>query len=275
MSGAPADPRLATPAVSAGSAAGRCAAPAGWVDIHAHLLPGLDDGPADMDAALALAGAMVADGVTHAAATPHQFGRYAGAGRGETIRRVFAEFSEAVSGAGLPLTLYAGADARIDGELIDGLSTGEAVTLADAGRYVLIEPPHEVWIEPGRLLGALDAAGVVGVLTHPERHRAVQAGRVDLEPWVRGGVVLQVTAGSLLGGFGREAKRVAWTIVESGVAAVVASDAHSVDGRPPCLGAAASVIASRLGPEVSSLLCRENPWAMLESDAPPVRGWRA
>ncbi len=239
-------------------------APRGWVDVHNHLLPGLDDGPATDAEAMALCRSLVAEGVTHAAATPHLFGPYTELDRAESIVAAAQRLASAVARAELPLTLYVGADTRIDDRLVDALQTGVALPLGRGGRYVLIEPPHDVWIDAPAVCAALDAAGYVGVLTHPERHpHLARHGAAPLQAWVDRGAVIQVTAGSLLGDFGKAAEELGWAIVESPVPAVVASDAHDTRRRPVRIGAAAVRIAARLGYAAADRLCRATPWSLL------------
>lgn len=246
------------------------AAAPGWVDLHNHLLPGLDDGPADWPAALALCRALVADGVTHAAATPHLYGPYTEPDRVELIRFRTTQLVRRLDEASIPLVIYPGADVRIDAQLAEALPQGKVPTLGRGGSHVLVEPPHDVWIDAPAVCDLLDAAGYVGVLTHPERHRHVQRRGIEaVQAWVDRGVVLQITAGSLLGDFGPQAQQLGWQMIGSPVPAIVASDAHGVDRRPPRIGAAASAIAQRLGRDVAERLCRTAPLAMV-SDALPA-----
>ncbi len=249
------------------------AAPGGWVDVHNHLLPGLDDGPRDWDQALRLCRALVHEGVTHAAATPHLFGPYAEPDRVERIVEAGRELARRVDEARLPLTLYLGADTRIDGVLSAALTEGRALPLGRGGRYVLIEPPHDVWVEAPGVCEALASAGYAGVLTHPERHPHLRRrGVAALQPWIDRGAVIQVTAGSLTGDFGPEAEALAWEIAAApvGVPVIVASDAHDVTRRPPRMAEAARQLAVRLGPAVAERLCRTLPWQLL-ADAVPLR----
>ena len=212
---------------------------------------------------------MVDDGVTHAVATPHLFGPYAEPGRVDRIREVATDLAERLVRSEIPLTMYLGADTRIDTSLADELTRGGVITLADAGSYLLVEPPHDVWIEAGGVAATLKAADVVGVLTHPERHGHVQRHGIRvLQDWVDGGAVMQITAGSLLGDFGPQAHDLGWEVLASGVPAIVASDAHGVRRRPPRLGEAARIIASRLSPEASDRLCRVGPWRMIAGAIP-------
>lgn|GEM_PF-132889 len=246
------------------------AASAHWVDLHNHLLPGLDDGPADWPAALDLCRALVADGVTHAAATPHLYGPYTEPDRVEIIRFRTTQLVRRLAEEQIPLVIYPGADVRIDAQLAEALPQGKVPTLGRGGSHVLVEPPHDVWIDAPAVCDLLDAAGCVGVLTHPERHRHVQRHGLEVvQPWVDRGAILQITAGSLLGDFGAPARELAWQAIASPVPAIVASDAHNLHQRPPRIGVAAELIAARLGRPAALRLCRDFPLALV-ADALPA-----
>lgn len=242
----------------------------GWVDIHNHLLPGIDDGPSDWAESLAICRLMVEQGISHVAATPHLFGPYTEPDRIETIHRRTHKLASRLAQAEIPLTLYQGADIRIDTAWERAILRNELLTLGRGGQYVLVEPPHHVWIPAPGVCRLLNDAGYIGVLTHPERHRHVQRqGAEVLQEWVDLGAVLQITAGSLLGDSGSSAERIAWEILASPVPVIVASDAHNTDQRPPKLGDAARVIADRLGVEIAQRACRDLPWSMV-ADTKPV-----
>ncbi|MEM1098561.1 MAG: CpsB/CapC family capsule biosynthesis tyrosine phosphatase [Planctomycetota bacterium] len=245
-------------------------APTGWVDLHNHLLPGIDDGPCDWTEALGVCRLLIRQGVSHVAATPHLFGPYTEPDRIETIHRRNQKLADQLVRAEIPLTLYQGADIRIDSAWEDAIERNELLTLGRGGKYLLIEPPHDVWI-PARGVGRLlDDSNYVGVLTHPERHPHVQRQGLELlQEWVDLGMVLQVTAGSLLGDCGQVAQQLAWDIIASPVRAIVASDAHNTHRRPPRLGDAARAITDRLGSDAAQRLCRDLPWSMV-SDTRPV-----
>src|SRR5688572_7333069 len=129
------------------------------VDIHCHCLPGLDDGPASMADAVALCRALVQDGVTTVVATPHLLGRFCEPGRASKIRQRVAELQAALLAEQIPLLIHPGADVRIDERLPQLLDAGEALTLADASRWVLLELPHEQWVDPLRIMNRLIEGG--------------------------------------------------------------------------------------------------------------------
>ena len=205
-----------------------------FVDIHCHLLPGLDDGAGTMDDSLAMAEMAVADGIQTVVATPHQLGANAG-NSAEAIRRATVRVQEAIDRRRLPLRVLPGADVRIEPDLATRIRRDEVVTLADRRRHVLIELPHEVWFPLDRLLAEFKNSGLTAILSHPERNTAIRRQPRVLGPLVQQGCLMQVTAGSLTGSFGAAAEKVACWMVEQGLVHLVATDAHNVRGRPPLL----------------------------------------
>ncbi len=234
------------------------------VDVHCHCLPGLDDGPATVTEAIALCQTLVDDGITTVFATPHQLGRYDGANSASRIRQAVAALAVTLSEHGLPLTVLCGADARLDERLIALIESGQVLTLGDSRRYQLLELPHEVYVNPLRILVDLKDRGMRAIITHPERHFHVQRDPRCVLPWLEQGAVLQLTAGSLLGDFGPLAQRIAWGLLKSGWAAVVATDAHNPELRPPRMSAAIAAIASRISFPLARQVCGDNPLRILQ-----------
>ena len=131
---------------------------AACVDIHCHCLPALDDGPKDADKAIALCRALADDGTTVAVATPHQLGRYEGKNQADEIRTAVSDLNALIADASIPLTVVPGGDVRVDERLAALIAADRVLTLADGGRYILLELPHEVFVDI-RLL--VSDAGVV------------------------------------------------------------------------------------------------------------------
>jgi protein-tyrosine phosphatase len=237
------------------------------VDIHCHCLPGLDDGPAALADSLLMCERLVADGITTVVATPHQLGGYDRQNTAAVVRAAVAELAAALAAAQIPLELAPGADVRVDERLPRLLESDQVLTVADRGRHLLLELPHEVFVDPLPSIEALAERGVQVVMTHPERHRYL-AGAVDrIESWVAAGAVLQVTAGSLLGDFGMGANREGWRLVRAGLVSLVATDAHDAARRPPCMTDAIDLLTAEGGAELAGLLCLENPRRVFDGEA--------
>jgi protein-tyrosine phosphatase len=246
------------------------------IDLHCHLLPGIDDGPQNLDVSLAMAQEFARDGVTIVACTPHILpGLYQNSG--PQIRQATEALQSAIFDQGIDLRLVAGADNHVVPDFVTGLRSGHLLTLGDT-RYVLVEPPHHVL--PARLeelFFSILTSGFVPILTHPERLSWIRDNYALILRLVDRGVWMQVTAGSLAGRFGKDAKYWAERMLGDGAVHILATDAHDLHKRPPEL-AKGRILAARLVGEVEAarLVC-ERPEAALSNCvpseiAPPLRG---
>lgn len=235
-----------------------------YVDIHCHCLAAIDDGPATRDEALALCRGLVDDGVNVVVATPHQLGRFSDCNEASLIREAVVALNEELRCDDIPLTVMPGGDVRVDERICQLLEADKILTLADGGRHILLELPHEVFIDIEPLIGELASMGVQAIVSHPERHRALARNPRVLLKWLARGACLQVTGASLLGEFGSTAHKAAWHFLEAGWVAFVATDAHDLTGRRPCMNTAFNQISSRLGEAVARQVCVENPLRVLE-----------
>ena len=231
---------------------------ASFVDIHCHLLPGIDDGAEDWDATLAMARMAVADGIGTIIVTPHQQGNFA-QNRGDDIRRRTAELQQVLTQADIPLTVLPGADVRIEEGMVERLASGEVLSLADKRKHVLLELPHELYFPLEPLLVMLRRQGIEGVLSHPERNRGILS-RPDLvPPLVKAGCLMQVTAGSLMGTFGPDPQQMAEWMLSQGLVHFLATDAHSPTKRRPLMQRAYQRACELAGEETARELCFDNP----------------
>jgi protein-tyrosine phosphatase len=202
------------------------------IDTHLHILPGVDDGPGTMEEALALAKALVQQGVHSAIATPHYNDEFVRLPMVEIIRRVNDLQRELVR-YGIPLRLFPGHEALISPELVADIRSGKVATL-NGSRYLLLELWNSAWIpETERVIFELRALGITPVLAHPERYRVFQKEPERIASLQ--GVLIQITASSLIGAQGRTAQRTAETLLKKGLVHCMASDAHSLNKRPPTI----------------------------------------
>ena len=246
--------------------------PGPFVDVHCHILAGIDDGPADWAESLAMARLAVADGISTVVATPHQLGNY-GENDGDRIRASCRQLQGLLRQRGVPLRVVPGADVRIEPDMVGKIRSGDVLTLADHRRHVLLELPHEVYFPLDRLLRSLHAAGLVGILSHPERNRGILARPQVVEPLVDAGCLLQVTAGSLVGTFGPQIKGFAeWLVVER-LVHFIATDAHGATSRRPLLKRAFDRVAEIAGQRAAWELCSRNPGRLVAGQTVD-RGWR-
>ncbi|MBI3461916.1 MAG: protein tyrosine phosphatase [Planctomycetes bacterium] len=218
------------------------------MDIHCHILPGLDDGARDWDETLAMARCAVAQGIRRVIATPHQSEQFPGVNR----ERILAKVSQALQRfqeASIPLEILPGADVRVTEHLVAKLARGEIVTLGNLGKHLLLELPAELTLPLHELFYELESRGVRSILSHPERNTALQADTALLGRLVNQGCLLQVTAGSFLGRFGRAACRTAFRLLRNGLVHIIASDAHNEQDRPFETAAAYARVVRAVGPE--------------------------
>ena len=200
-------------------------APEPFVDIHCHLLPSIDDGAKSWQESLAMAEMAVADGFATVVVTPHQLGSYAH-NDGDTIRQRTGELQQQLDEHGIPLRVLPGADVRIDEPLLAGIRTGQVLTLADHRKHVLLELPHELYFPLDTVLSSLETAGVVGVLSHPERNQGLLKEPQEIARLAELGCLMQVTSSSLTGTFGPTCQQMAEWMFSQDLVHFLATDAH-------------------------------------------------
>ena len=237
------------------------------IDLHCHLLPGIDDGAADEAVSLEMARIAVADGIRTTACTPHIYpGLFENDSAGITAR--VAGLQRRLQDEGIALQLTVGADAHLTPELLGRIKGGTAPTLAGS-RYLLLEPPHTV--APPRFAESVFdfvAAGLVPVITHPERLTWIKAHYAVFAALVHSGAWLQITAGSLNGRFGETAQYFGEKLLDDGLVHILATDAHGNRRRAPLLAEGRAAAEKRVGAEEAQRLVVERPQAILD-DRPP------
>ena len=147
-----------------------------FVDIHCHLLPGIDDGAKSWDESLAMARVAVDDGITTVIVTPHQLGNFR-CNQGEEIRRSTVELQSRLKAEGVPLAVLPGADVRIDADVVEQLACGEVLTLGDHRRHVLLSCRMNCICHWSHCSRCLRRHNMVGILSHPERNEGILASR--------------------------------------------------------------------------------------------------
>ena len=217
------------------------------IDIHCHILPGVDDGPSSMAESVAMAKQAVADGIETVVATPHTFNEIYDNPAGEVNTRV-ARLRETFSKEDLTLDLRPGSDAHICVRMAEKILAGEAATIDNTGRYILVEFPTQI-IPPGSKdeLFQLKLKDITPVITHPERNPVFQQRMETLYDLVAMGCLLQITAMSITGEFGEEAMVFAHRLLDLRLAHIIATDAHSPKSRPPILSPAVEAAARVMG----------------------------
>ena len=229
------------------------------IDLHCHVLAGIDDGPDSLEGSVALARAAVAAGTTIVVATPHVSSRYQN--DPSTITARVDELNRRLIAEGVPLQVLCGAEialarlAHIEPDGLSGLTLG-------AGRSLLVEAPFAPSVNGlDSLISDLQRQGYRVVLAHPERCGAFHRDRGALESLVHGGALTSITAGSLVGRFGARVRRFALGLVRDQLVHNVASDAHDSTLRPP--GIAAELRQAGIA-SLAAWLTLEVPCALLE-----------
>jgi protein-tyrosine phosphatase len=235
--------------------------PEPFVDIHCHLIPGIDDGAKNWDETLAMARMAVVDGIGTIVVTPHQLGNYAH-NDAATVRARTSELQTFLEHHRLPLRVLPGADVRIESDLAARIARGEVMSLADRRRHILLELPHELYIPLDRLLGELAAQDLVGILSHPERNAGILKQTSVVRPLVAAGCLMQVTAGSLLGAFGGESQKFSEWLIEQGLVHFISTDAHGPKSRRPLMRHAFNRVVELGGWETAIAVCCKNPAAV-------------
>ena len=223
------------------------------IDIHTHILPGIDDGPEDMAETLAMCRIAVEDGITDVVATPHMLKAPYDVSRDAVLEKV-ADLNARLSVEGIPLTIHKGAEIAISPEIPGLLREGRLLTLAGRGTHVFLELTDIFLSDPVEaLIRELVEDGVTPVISHPERNAMVQKDPGLLGRFREAGALFQVTAMSLTGAFGAETKKFTLAMLKDGFADFIASDAHSSQWRPPVLSKARRVAEGILGPRALTL----------------------
>ena len=235
------------------------------VDIHCHLLPGIDDGPATMAESMAMAESAVADGITHVVATPHSSSEYF-----FDFARIRQIRDELQSRIGYRLQLATGCDFHLNPENLASLRADASPYCLNQHDYLLVEF-NEISIPPGmdQTLHEIQLAGLRPVITHPERNRILQAHPERLKKWARQGCFVQVTCGSLTGTFGVAAQRDALKWIREGLVHFVASDAHNTRTRSLRLRPAYDAVLHQFGEVKARALFLDNPLAAFEGQELP------
>ncbi len=230
------------------------------VDLHCHILPGLDDGPNAMEESLAMAEMAVLDGITHVVATPHSSDKY-----WFDFAQVRQLRDALQARIGDRLKIATGCDFHLNPENLAALRSDAPSYCINQRDYLLLEF-NEISIPPGmdQTLHEIQLAGIRPVVTHPERNAILRTRPERLKNWVRRGCFAQVTAGSLTGVFGPAAQKDALQWIRAGLIHFVASDAHNTRTRPLRLQPAYDVVLEQFGKEKARALFVDNPLAAFE-----------
>jgi protein-tyrosine phosphatase len=237
------------------------------IDLHTHILPGLDDGARSVEESIAMARAAVADGTRVAAATPHVRDDYPTSPA--RMEQLVAELRTALLRAEIPLELRTGGELALERLPMVDEDELHRFGLGGNPRYLLLEFPYHGWpLDLGNLIFTLRMRGYTPVLAHPERNVEVQAAPERLRRAVEQGALVQLTAGSLDGRLGGASRRAATKLLRLGLAHIVASDAHAPDVRAIGLTEAVKALGDR---SLAEWLTEDVPAAIVAGRTLPER----
>lgn len=233
------------------------------IDIHTHILPGVDDGARNLEEALAMARIAVADGITHLFATPHTKSHPSLSRHGvlEQVARLQAE----LDAANIPLKLLSGHEVRLHNNFFDDWMEDMAGPLGNSC-YVLAEPLFNHYDKhTDEMLFELFDRGYTPVMAHPERIGPIQDNLALLEPFLGRGGLTQITATSLTGQDTKLARKTAEEMLRNGMVHIIASDAHKPYHRPPALSSAREIAAGWVGSAQATLMVVDVPGAIVNN----------
>ena len=237
------------------------------IDIHSHILPELDDGSQSLENSIEMLRMATAAGTTDIVATPHANSDFTF--RPDEVEKKIAELRQAT---GDTPRIHYGCDFHLTPENIDDALRSPGKYSINHQGYLMVEFADTfIPKATAEIFGRMLSAGLCPVVTHPERNALLQKKLPDLEAWVEMGCYLQVTAQSVLGGFGRRAKEFSHTLLSRGLVHFLASDAHDVKHRTTVLQPAWDYIENQFGSSTARLLLEENPGRALVGEPLPVQ----
>ncbi len=247
------------------------------IDVHSHILPGVDDGAKTLDESLAMLRLAAENGTTDIVASPHSNHEYKF--DPDVVALLVADLRHAIGGA---IRVHHGCDFHLSYDNIQDSLKNPAKYAINNKNYVLVEFSDMLIPKTtDDVFYQMQSAGMIPVITHPERNMLLQQRLPKLVAWAESGCLLQVTGGSLLGRFGKQAKTFADRLLKDGLVHVVASDAHDTRHRPPSLKEAYEYVSKMCGPARAEALFHRNPAAILtgdpiepfEEEAAPQKKW--
>jgi protein-tyrosine phosphatase len=232
------------------------------IDLHTHILPGIDDGAVDLDMALAMGRFAAAGGITTIAATPHFYE----IPKWSLVKQKVEELQREFTKAQIAVDLVPGAELLMDMGIMDMEAQG-IPTYGDGGKFCLIEfPLQQIPLYAEQVLFKLKAKGITPIIAHPERYGAVVEDPNLALGWLRTGCLIQMNSGSILGRFGSSIKETSKIMLTSNMVQMVASDGHGSERRRLNLPDAFEALVEVVGRAMARDLVEANPRSILDGD---------
>lgn len=239
------------------------------IDLHCHIIPGVDDGSLDMQESMAMAKKAVEAGITHIFATPHHLNEKYVNVKSDIMDRV-VRLNESYQQENIPLTIHPGQEIRIHRDIFTSLEKEEILTLDDNGMYLLLELPS--WKVPSytqEVIYELLLKGITPIIVHPERNKGLIENHKLLFELVQEGALTQLTSGSIIGLFGKNVQSFSKKIIEHNLAHFVATDAHNMSSRGFTLQEAYETITKAYGIQ-RTFYFKENAEQLIKGQSPSV-----
>ncbi len=237
------------------------------IDLHTHILPGMDDVAANIEETLEMLQIAANDGVEILAATPHVItGDYHP--EKDDILQAVQILNQEITKAQTPVQVIPGAEIRLEPDLPQRNSQGELMTINDGGRHLLVELPTAYIPDyTERVLYDLQLQGIVPIIAHPERNIGFNNNPDLLQDLVSRGIIMQITTGSITGLFGRHTQKAALKLIQTGCVHIIATDMHSLRGhRTPQMSPAYTQVQKHFGTEMAEILICINPGHILKGE---------
>jgi protein-tyrosine phosphatase len=234
------------------------------IDLHCHILPGLDDGAGSLEVAVEMARLAAEEGIEIIVATPHLF--RGGASRDfDLIREKREELQATLASQGVPVEIKSGAEVHISHNLVDEVRQHKSQLVLNGSSYMFVEfPTDHIYRGVRELFFELMNEGVTPIIAHPERNSVFEQSPELLFDLVSQGALVQANAGSFTGKYGRRASETALRLLEWHLVHFIASDGHNADSLPPRLAEAARKAEILVGGDMARALVEDNPRAVLE-----------
>lgn len=233
------------------------------LDMHSHILFGVDDGPETMEQTIVMLEKAVEEGVTHIIATSHAFHPQYHVSE-QTVQTQLAQIQTEIQSRNIPISIHPGQEVRLHEGVLESVKSKEALTLANS-RYLLLELPSQtVPAYTVNIIQSLLAEGIIPIIAHPERNKAIAEKPERLERLVRHGALAQITAGSIAGHFGKNIQKLSLQLIESNLIHTYGSDMHNADTRPSLFREGLKFLEKKKMGEYMNILLQNNERILLD-----------
>ncbi|MHA6259947.1 tyrosine-protein phosphatase [Sporosarcina sp. CAU 1771] len=249
------------------------------IDMHSHLLFGVDDGSKTIDETSRLLEKAVEEGITNIIATPHAFSPQFHVPV-DVIEKQMNLITECIRTEDYPITVHTGQEIRLHEHILESIISGEAIPLANS-RYVLLElPSYSVPAYTSHVIQSILSLGKIPIVAHPERNYAIANNPELLERLVQQGALAQITAGSIVGHFGKGIQKLSLRLIESNLIHAYGSDVHNLNTRPFMFNKGLDYLEKKKHYEIVNILLENNERIikdkliiMLEPETPITKKW--